>query len=402
MANNTGIEWTDSTWSPLRVRVKPDAAEIARKKGYDSLVQIAERMAGHAGPHCEHVSPGCENCYAETNNHRCLPANGTGLPYDRRSRDLVDSFVDEKILLQPLRWKPILQNDGTALPGSDLARKPPYRPRRIFVGNQTDIFGEWYTDEMLDRIFAVMAITPHHVYQVLTKRPERMRSYLASDASLGRILREVDALARALGGRGTSFVTEAQDGLKGLQLPNVWLGVSVENQAAANARIVHLLKTPAAVRFVSAEPLLGAVELDDIVVQDGPGEWHFSCLDDDGSIEDDEDFHGAKVDWVICGGESGSGARPMHPDWARSLRDQCVAAGVPFFFKQWGEWIAGAQHIHYSDDARFMRIDRDGRAVSDLSGLWDASDGMMYREGKKAAGAKLDGREWREFPGVRQ
>src|ERR1700730_8515768 len=105
MGLKTSISWTDSTWSPLRARVKADAAQIARDKGYTSLIQIAEKMAGHIGPHCEHVSEGCGRCYSGTNNGRCLPNNGTGLPFDRRSRDLVDIFLDEKILLQPLKWR---------------------------------------------------------------------------------------------------------------------------------------------------------------------------------------------------------------------------------------------------------------------------------------------------------
>ena len=118
MSAKTGIEWTDATWSPLRARVKPDAAEIARAKGYRSLVQIAEKMVGRAGPHCEHKSDGCNHCYSGTNNGRCLPSNGTGLPFDRRSRDLIETFVDENILLQPLKWA---------------------APRKIFVENQSDL-----------------------------------------------------------------------------------------------------------------------------------------------------------------------------------------------------------------------------------------------------------------------
>src|SRR6185437_1578077 len=123
VGTRTGIEWTDSTWSPIRVRVKADAAEIARAKGYSSLVAIAEKMAGHEGSHCEHVSPGCEHCYAETNNHRCLPANGTGLPYDRRARDIVEAFVDEKILLQPLRWGPVIEHTPECRTGGALRRR---------------------------------------------------------------------------------------------------------------------------------------------------------------------------------------------------------------------------------------------------------------------------------------
>ena len=142
MGQSTGISWTDSTWSPLRVRVKNDAPDIAKAKGYISLVRIAEKMVGHVGPHCEHVSEGCRECYSGTNNHRCLPANGTGLPFDRRSRDLVDPFIDEKILAQPMHWK---------------------GGRKIFVENQSDLFGEWVPEEDIDQVFAVMALCPQHI-----------------------------------------------------------------------------------------------------------------------------------------------------------------------------------------------------------------------------------------------
>ena len=187
----------------------------------------------------------------------------------------------EKILLQPLRWR---------------------KPKCVFVENQSDIFGEWLTNEILDRVFEVMERCPQHVFQVLTKRPERMLDYL-------------------------------QDRLP---LSNVWLGVTVEDQPA-DKRIPMMLQTPAAVRFLSCEPLLGAITIEGL----------------------------ERLDWVICGGESGPHARRMHPDWARSLRDQCKAAGVPFFFKQWGAWNLQAVRI-----------------------------------GKKAAGAVLDGCEWKEFPEV--
>ena len=182
MSKKTGIEWTDSTWSPIRVRVKPDAVQIARLNGYSSLIDVAEKMRGRVGQHCEHVSPGCENCYAETNNHRCLPGNGTGLPYDRRSRDLVGAFVDERILLEPLKWPP----SWDCRTDRHCNKLEFQRPRRIFVENQSDLFGEWVTGEMIDQVFAVMALCPQHVFQVLTKRPERMLAYFAHDGGFGR------------------------------------------------------------------------------------------------------------------------------------------------------------------------------------------------------------------------
>jgi protein gp37 len=421
MGTRTGIEWTDSTWSPMRARVKPDAVAIAVEKGYTSLVAIADKMAGRTGQHCEHVSPGCERCYAETNNHRCLPANGTGLPYDRRSRDLVEAFVDENALMQPFHWRPVLQNDGTYLRGSEQARRmaqlPAHRPRRIFVENQSDLFGEWVTDQMLDRVFAVMALCQWHIFQVLTKRPARLQSYCSDDAALGRILRAADGLAKILKGRAVMKAWEVDDGMGGRHLPNVWLGVSVENQAAADERIPLLLRTPAAVRFISAEPLLGPIALPHLVslacmvtselpippALSVPAGQHIAFSNPHGALAvaaqgggllgiKPGEFvdQGTGLDWVICGGESGPGARVMHPAWARSLRDQCVDPGVPFFFKQWGAWRP-------AKDGRLI-VAEDGHIRPKHETLTD-KDCRMRREAKKAAGAELDGREWKQFPG---
>ena len=372
MSSKTGIEWTDSTWSPIRARVRLDATAIALEKGYTSLVQIAERMAGRVGQHCEHVSPGCEHCYAETNNHRCLPGNGTGLPYDRRSRDLIKVFVDTKVLLEPLKWKPMLTPVGQG--GSIQEVRP--RPRRIFVENQSDLFGKWVTDEMLDRVFAVMALCPQHVFQVLTKRPERMLAYLGSSETARRLMEAFAAMAAVTPGVKLTIQQKA-DGLDGICFPNVWLGVSVENQAAADERIPWLLKTPAAVRFISAEPLLGPIKLPYGSLNVGPG----SSLQ-----RDQQGWCENGLDWVICGGESGPGARPMNPDWARSLRDQCVDAAVPFFFKQWGEWGPLAKGAGVGLDQR--------------KNLHPWGAGASFRFGKKAAGALLDGWEWKQFPEV--
>lgn len=416
MGAKTGIEWCDSTWSPLRVRVKADAAQIARDKGYGSLVQIAEKMAGHVGAHCEHVSPGCLNCYAETNNHRCLPANGTGLPYDRRSRDLVEAFMDEKHLLLPLKWRTVKQGAGAGGQGLE-------RPRRIFVENQSDLFGEWVTDEMLDRVFAVMAVCPQHVFQVLTKRPERMLEYFQSAAYVNV----------QLGACGIADVWLSQNGVNGFcsrlrnmglsmsknshvvradfdwPLSNVWLGVSVENQAAADKRIPLLLRTPAAVRFISAEPLLGSVFLDAFqkgtcVECDATGETAGHYFAEDGMAPCEkcggkgDDPDNPSIDQVIAGGESGPGARPMHPANARSLRDQCVAAGVGFFFKQWGEWSPIDLWVPSEQAAPQVAIMPDGTGVPMDVNPDDVGGHRMMRVGKKAAGALLDGVEWKQFP----
>lgn len=169
----------------------------------------------------------------------------------------------------------------------------------------------------------------------------------------------------------------------------MWFGVSVENQKTADERIPLLLKCPAVVRWISAEPLLGPVLLDN-----GESSW-LSCTstatDPDGDSEEHccESFHvsGAHfrgIDWVVCGGESGPGARPMHPEWALSLRDQCQAAGVPYLFKQWGEW-APLSAMTTDHTVKFHRFD-DGAEV--------------YLMGKHAAGRELDGRTWDEYPEV--
>lgn len=287
----TPIQWTDRTWSPLRARVKIDAATIAQAKGYTSLINIATKMVGHVGPHCERVSHGCDNCYSDTNNGRCLPANGTGLPFDRRARDLVDAFVDEKILRQPLSWK---------------------KPQRIFVENQSDLFGEWNTNEMIDRVFAVMALSPEHSFQVLTKRPERMAKYLgslsdglyANDSTVANIM--------------CAMYRDHNVNAAGLRwpLPNVWLGISCEDQATADERIPILLQTPAAIRFVSYEPAIGPVT---IYGPHGPT-WN----QDNG------------IDWVIVGGESGNGARPFDLAWARETIKKCAETSTACFVKQLG------------------------------------------------------------------
>lgn len=312
---NTSIEWTDKSWSPLRAQVKMDAAKIAKSKGYTSLIQIAEKMAGHIGPHCEHVSPGCGLCYSGTNNRRCLSANGTGLPFDRRARDLIDPVVDEKILMQPLKWK---------------------RPVKVFVENQSDLFGEWNEDYMIDRVFAVMSICPQHTFQVLTKREDRMLAYFSDDSVEDRIEAFVDEMIDELVDcnerRSDDIRATAQDMFEG-PLPNVWLGVSVENQEMANKRIPALLQTPAAVRFVSYEPALERVNFR----MCGP---LFETVDrlriHEVAVDHGTYVKQRGIDWVIIGGESGAGARPFNLRWAHSTVEDCKSAGVPVFVKQLG------------------------------------------------------------------
>jgi protein gp37 len=246
-------------------------------------------------------------------------------------------------------------------------------------------------DEWIDRVFAVMARARHHTFQVLTKRPARMAAYL----------RAIDADKWQEFWRDRAPYREGNPKL-GVQacepqwpLPNVWLGTSVEDQATADARIPHLLATPAAVRFVSAEPLLGPVDFyqTSAAMPNADHPWR------NGPI-----LQG--IHWLIVGGESGNGARPMHPDWARSLRDQCQAAGVPFFFKQWGEWEVsldrGLDDPDWRADYSNNYVDRGKSRWLNLAGgrgFHGESFHVMRRVGKSRAGRLLDGRTWNQMPG---
>jgi len=242
---------------------------------------------------------------------------------------------------QPLRWR---------------------RPRRIFVDSMADLFHEDVPEEFIDRVFAVMALSPQHTFQVLTKRPERMHAYMTalhpggnfiSDGQPGTAVewRMQGAICEAfkLGGpyalNRASYLFSVKYGedcetmFPEWPLPNVWLGVSCEDQATADERIPLLLETPAAVHFISAEPLLGPIDLTLVGnflpynVLDGMARGTVSSLFDQGE-QPFEHKRGAKLDWVIVGGESGRNARPMDHAWARSIREQCRAAGVAFFGKQ--------------------------------------------------------------------
>lgn len=219
MSIASNIEWTDSTWNPVRG--------------------------------CTKISPGCLNCYARTIAERFRGVPGS--PYERGfDLRLVPEMLDE-----PKRWR---------------------KPRRVFVNSMSDLFHADVPDDYIEQVAQVMLDANHHVYQVLTKRSERMR----------------DLLATKLRFAATK--------------PHIWWGVSVEDRRHGLPRIEHLRAAPAAVRFLSVEPLL----------------------------EDLGELNLNGIHWAIAGGESGPGARPMHPEWARTIRDQCAAASVPFFFKQWG------------------------------------------------------------------
>jgi protein gp37 len=358
MAENSKIEWTDATWNPLRG--------------------------------CSRVSEGCRNCYAEGVAARF---SGPGQPYEglahrvkrphgsSEARWTGKVALAESVLAAPLRWK---------------------KPRHIFVNSMSDLFHEDVPDEWIDRIFTVMALARQHTFQVLTKRPARMRDYATN--GFGRL---ADTIIRFRREQGDNSVVgplpHLDPGTRWWPLPNVWLGVSIEDQPTADERVPLLLDTMAAVRFISAEPLLAAVNLArTCILAAAPGSVragiHVNALTGR-YVESGLEYHGdwdidgpapvgpgRRIDWVIVGGESGPNARPMHPDWARSLRDQCAEAGVAYFFKQWGEWLGGGP-------GRF--------AASDATALhgW-GEDRFSARVGKAAAGRALDGRTHDEFPEV--
>ncbi len=239
---------------------------------------------------CDKVSPGCAHCYAEAWAHR-------GLGNFRDGRAFEDVRTHEDKLTLPLHWK---------------------RPRRVFVISMGDPFHEAVPDRFLDRVFAMMLIANWHRYQLLTKRHERMREYVSAPERPALIAR---ALASFLYRTRSEMALglEISMGLTDRRLwpiPNLALIVSVENQRWADARIPALLETPAAVGGISAEPLLERIDLTPFM----PPAW----------------ARRGGLHWVIAGGESGHGARPFDLAWARSLRDQCAAAGVPFFLKQLG------------------------------------------------------------------
>lgn len=300
---------------------------------------------------CTKVSPGCANCYAENRNARfgggTAPNWGKGAP---RRRTSVSNWN------QPLKWdreagidalcaKHILA-EGDASPERVAWARANRRPR-VFCASLAD----WLDDEVpidwLADLLDLIRRTPHLDWLLLTKRPHNwkkrlMAAYPHSDTGFGK---------RTPSGGGLLL-----NWLDGTPPANVWVGTSVEDQARADERIPLLLDIPAKVRFLSMEPLLGAVEIDKNYWLTGQARREDKTLTPPGS--------GPRIHWVIVGGESGPHARPMHPDWARSLRDQCKAAGVAFHFKQWGE------HDH-----------------------------RTIRMGKKVAGRLLDGVEHNEFPG---
>lgn len=296
---------------------------------------------------CTKVGPGCDGCYAEAWAKRSGTVRwGSGEPRRRTT---------------PANWRlPVKWNAQAAAEG---------RRFRVFCSSLADVFDNEVPPEWRVDLFALIRATPHLDWLLLTKRVGNVRPMLQAVAS----------------------------DLKGARtlLDNVWLGITVVNQAEADRDIPKLLAVPARVRFLSIEPMLGPVDITpflwgkheavDTICQNCPRDVDCMC-----GYHTRAELKLSSVGWVICGGESGPKARPMHPDWARSLRDQCAAAGVPFLFKQWGEW---------APDEHFTRLPASDDAIHEW-GDGQAITGRSWRYGKKAAGRLLDGRTHDGFPEV--
>lgn len=262
---------------------------------------------------CSIISPGCTNCYAmrmASRINKMTPASHyEGLTQFVNGRPVWTGKIaraPHKIFNAPLKWK---------------------KPSLVFVNSMSDLFHEDVPDEWIDRVFAIMALSPQHTFQVLTKRAARMHDYCSSIQKNGTWL-SAESFALDMGFDPRGRDNAGFDWLANHQmLPNVWLGVSVEDQARADERIPLLLDTPAAVRFISAEPLLGKIDLEPYPLP--ASQWGAGWLNNYPYR-----YPKQHLAWVIIGGESGPGKRPVDLAWMRSIRDQCQAAGVPLFVKQ--------------------------------------------------------------------
>lgn len=328
---------------------------------------------------CSRASTGCQACYAE---RQALRFSGPDQPWAGLVRKVNGHaawtgevrFAEHR-LDEPLRWT---------------------RPRLIFVCSTSDLFHETVPDAWIDKLFAVMALAPRHTFQVLTKRARRLHDYFA----------DLQDRERAIGAAMLELPGGADSDIPRLPLKNVWIGVSVENQEFALQRIPYLLRTPAAVHWLSCEPLLGMIDLESACEIAFRGETVSSTSDGARMARALRRGDTSRLDWVVAGGESGPGARPMHPDWARSLRDQCDAAGVSFFFKQWGAWqIASAENGRLDCNMasnKAVWVHTDGCLTKPSYLREDGNDQFdpiaMIQVGKKRAGRLLDGALHDEYP----
>lgn len=284
---------------------------------------------------CTKIGPGCDHCYAETRNNRFGGGNwGPGAPRRKTSQSNWQ---------QPIKWNKQAAASGVRY--------------RVFCASLADVFDNEVDPKWRAELFLLIKQTPNLDWLLLTKRIGNTRAMLPDDW-----------------GRG---------------YPNVWLGATVVNQEEAARDIPKLLSTPAAIRWLSMEPLLAPVDFAGMWVEHENPAAHQNMLE--------------ALDWIVLGGESGPGARPMHPEWARSIQQQCAALGVPFLFKQWGEWCPrGPESLGYQihDTPHRIRLTDTGDNGSILGATGD-NECWMQRAGKKLAGRTLDGKLHDEYPAVR-
>lgn len=330
---------------------------------------------------CTKVSPGCAHCYAETRNARfgggTAPNWGKGAP-----RRLTSAHNWN----EPRRWNAAAQKDADRWEMAQHSRiatdKDPteYHRPRVFCASLADWLDDEVPLEWLANLLGLIDETPFLDWLLLTKRPHLWADRIAEVAQSAF----PDRLAR----RGAFLAT---NWFGGSEAPaNVWIGATVEDQERANQRIPQLLRIPARVRFLSCEPLLGPV----YIFEGSHVKSRYRGIV----------TGGRGIDWVICGGESGANARPMHPEWARSLRDQCAAAGIAFHFKQWGEWAPG-ECVNVTGTLKcasfagqYWEYSTQTENQSQHCHADDAPE--LFRVGKKSAGRLLDGVEHNAFPQI--
>lgn len=377
MSGNTAIQWTDKTWNPV------------------------------VG--CTKVAPECKFCYAKTvhdKRHKAILEGKPQAPQYREEFEVVQLKPDR------LRWPVSLQ-----------------KPSRIFVNSVSDLFHEDVPMDFIAQVFAVMALADRHTFQVLTKRASRQKQILRDPA-----FREmVDTFVTHFAVEWTNPHIRRKDDLRATApdvmddgywpLPNVEIGVSAGTQKAWDANVPELLDTPAAIRFVSMEPLLEEVDIlwPKTVWPDGP---QMCCSGMEGGVPScgchglpidpptimNEDMSGVRIDWIIVGGESGTRkqkVRPMHAAWVRKIRDACQSWGVAFFFKQWGEYLTfsnGSRCLRYDDERQEFRAHVDGKVYGrDALHFWTSDGGYdpladwSVRVGTKKAGRQIDGVEHNTF-----
>jgi protein gp37 len=338
---------------------------------------------------CTKVSPACDHCYAEADfsTRRKVVQWGAGQP---RKHTAPSTWA------QPLRWNAEAERLGVRY--------------RVFCASLADVFDNEVPAEWRKELFSLIRSTPHLDWLLLTKRIGNAATMI------------VEACTTRTAPNPPGWPFEQHPDMVSPMPPNIWIGASITSQVEADRDIPKLLAVPAAKRFLSMEPLLGPVDLTNVPVGGGPGDHEFNAIITGNAlhraVSSDPSLH-----WVIVGGESGPNARPMHPDWARSLRDQCQAAGVPFLFKQWGEWGTSAFRVSTGEPVfrQFdshqtwvnkastwvnggICLDTDGRMLKDGRDMARARDDqkfpvtIMHKVGKKTAGRLLDGRTWDEVP----